>query len=278
MRKSELVQFIKDQRSYLCVGLDTDLRKIPEHLLSEEDPIFEFNKAIIEATQEFCVAYKPNLAFYESLGPKGWISLQKTLEVIPKSHFTIADAKRGDIGNTASMYARAFFDVYGFDAVTVATYMGSDSIEPFLDYPGKWAIVLGLTSNAGADDFEQLELKSGEKLYERVIQTVAGFSSPEDTMFVAGATRTEELKKIREMLPDHFFLIPGVGAQGGNLEEVSKATLNDSCGILVNASRSIIYASNGQDFASAAAEEAKAMQVEMSRLLKVYASNAKSQD
>jgi orotidine-5'-phosphate decarboxylase len=278
MRKSELVQFIKDQRSYLCVGLDTDLRKIPEHLLSEEDPIFEFNKAIIEATQEFCVAYKPNLAFYESLGPKGWISLQKTLEVIPKSHFTIADAKRGDIGNTASMYARAFFDVYGFDAVTVAPYMGSDSIEPFLDYPGKWAIVLGLTSNAGADDFEQLELKSGEKLYERVIQTVAGFSSPEDTMFVAGATRTEELKKIREMLPDHFFLIPGVGAQGGNLEEVSKATLNDSCGILVNASRSIIYASNGQDFASAAAEEAKAMQVEMSRLLKVYASNAKSQD
>ena len=277
MRKSELVQFIKDQRSYLCVGLDTDLRKIPEHLLSEEDPIFEFNKAIIEATQEFCVAYKPNLAFYESLGPKGWISLQKTLEVIPKSHFTIADAKRGDIGNTASMYARAFFDVYGFDAVTVAPYMGSDSIEPFLDYPGKWAIVLGLTSNAGADDFEQLELKSGEKLYERVIQTVAGFSSPEDTMFVAGATRTEELKKIREMLPDHFFLIPGVGAQGGNLEEVSKATLNDSCGILVNASRSIIYASNGQDFASAAAEEAKAMQVEMSRLLKVYASNAKSQ-
>jgi orotidine-5'-phosphate decarboxylase len=278
MRKSELVQFIKDQRSYLCVGLDTDLRKIPEHLLSEEDPIFEFNKAIIEATQEFCVAYKPNLAFYESLGPKGWISLQKTLEVIPKSHFTIADAKRGDIGNTASMYARAFFDVYGFDAVTVAPYMGSDSIEPFLDYPGKWAIVLGLTSNAGADDFEQLELKSGEKLYERVIQTVASFSSHEDTMFVAGATRTEELKKIREMLPDHFFLIPGVGAQGGNLEEVSKATLNDSCGILVNASRSIIYASNGQNFASAAAEEAKAMQVEMSRLLKVYASNAKSQD
>ena len=165
MRKSELVQLIKDQRSYLCVGLDTDLRKIPEHLLSEEDPIFEFNKAIIEATQEFCVAYKHNLAFYESLGPKGWISLQKTLEVIPKSHFTIADAKRGDIGNTASMYARAFFDVYGFDAVTVAPYMGRDSIEPCLDYPGKWAVVLGLTSNVGADDFEQLELKSGEKLY-----------------------------------------------------------------------------------------------------------------
>lgn len=267
MRKSELVQFIKDQRSYLCVGLDTDLRKIPEHLLGEDDPIFEFNKAIIEATQEFCVAYKPNLAFYESLGPKGWISLQKTLEVIPKSHFTIADAKRGDIGNTASMYAKAFFDVYGFDAVTVAPYMGRDSIEPFLDYPGKWAIVLGLTSNSGAADFEQLELKSGEKLYERVIQTVAGFSSPEDTMFVAGATRTEELKKIREMLPDHFFLIPGVGAQGGNLEEVSKATLNDSCGILVNASRSIIYASKGLDFSSVAAKEAKALQSEMSRLL-----------
>ncbi|MEX1188079.1 MAG: orotidine-5'-phosphate decarboxylase [Bacteroidia bacterium] len=267
MKRAELINVIKKQRSYLCVGLDTDLRKIPSFLLKEEDPIFEFNKAIIEETQQYCVAYKPNLAFYESLGPKGLISLQKTLDIIPETHFTIADAKRGDIGNTASMYAKAFFDIYGFDSITVAPYMGRDSIEPFLDYPGKWAIVLGLTSNTGADDFEQLELNSGGKLYEMVIQTVAGYGSIEDTMFVAGATRTEELKRIREIVPDYFLLIPGVGAQGGDLEAVSKATLTKECGILVNASRSILYASSDTDFASAAGREAQSMQMQMATLL-----------
>lgn len=267
MKREELVNQIKSKKSYLCVGLDSDLRKIPSFLLSEPDPIFAFNKAIIEATKDYCVAYKPNLAFYESLGPKGLESLQKTLEVIPETHFTIADAKRGDIGNTASMYAKAFFDVFGFDAITIAPYMGRDSIEPFLDYPGKWAIVLGLTSNSGADDFEQQKLESGKKLYEEVIESVAAYSSDEDTMFVAGATRVDELKQIRTLIPNRFLLIPGVGAQGGNLKDVSEATLIKDCGILVNASRSIIYASDGEDFASAAAAEAKKMQSEMAELL-----------
>lgn len=268
MTRNELIEQIRLKKSYLCVGLDTDIRKIPSHLLHEPDSVFSFNKAIIEATAEFCVAYKPNLAFYESMGPKGWEILQKTLEIIPKQHFTIADAKRGDIGNTATMYARAFFDVYGFDSVTVAPYMGSDSIMPFLDYPGKWAIVLGLTSNEGAQDFEQLNLASGGKLYETVIGEVARWGSPEDLMFVAGATRVEELKQIRELVPDHFLLIPGVGAQGGDLKAVTEATINNDIGILVNASRSILYASDGKDFADAAAKEARAMQQVMEGFIK----------
>jgi orotidine-5'-phosphate decarboxylase len=236
-------------------------------LLQEKDPVYAFNKAIVEATADFCVAYKPNLAFYEAMGPKGWESLQKTLEIIPETHFKIADAKRGDIGNTATMYARAFFDVYGFDSITVAPYMGSDSVMPFLDYPGKWAIVLGLTSNEGAEDFEQQELASGGKLYEKVIQQSASWGSPEDLMFVAGATRIEELKRIRELVPDHFLLIPGVGAQGGDLKAVSEATLTADAGILVNASRSILYASDGPDFARAALQEAARMQQIMEGLL-----------
>jgi orotidine-5'-phosphate decarboxylase len=267
MKRDFLIEQIKTKRSYLCVGLDTDIRKIPSFLLQEKDPVYAFNKAIVEATADFCVAYKPNLAFYEAMGPKGWESLQKTLEIIPETHFTIADAKRGDIGNTATMYARAFFDVYGFDSITVAPYMGSDSVMPFLDYPGKWAIVLGLTSNEGAEDFEQQELASGGKLYEKVIQQSASWGSPEDLMFVAGATRIEELKRIRELVPDHFLLIPGVGAQGGDLKAVSEATLTADAGILVNASRSILYASDGPDFARAALQEAARMQQIMEGLL-----------
>jgi len=267
MKREQLIEQIRKKRSYLCVGLDTDIRKIPSFLLQEKDPVFAFNKAIVEATAPYCVAYKPNLAFYEAMGPKGWESLQKTMEIIPDSHFTIADAKRGDIGNTATMYARAFFDVYGFDSITVAPYMGSDSVMPFLDYPGKWAIVLGLTSNEGAQDFEQLDLASGGKLYQKVIQEIAGWGNPEDLMFVAGATRVEELKRIREMVPEHFLLIPGVGAQGGDLKAVSEATLTRDIGILVNASRSIIYASDGLDFAEAASREAQVMQQSMSDLM-----------
>lgn len=270
MKRTELINQIKTKKSFLCVGLDTDLRKIPSFLLAEPDPVFAFNKAIIEATKDYCVAYKPNLAFYESLGPKGLESLQKTLQIIPDTHFTIADAKRGDIGNTAAMYAKAYFDVYGFDAITVAPYMGRDSIEPFLDYPGKWAIILGLTSNSGADDFEKTELVSGRKLYEEVIIKTSEFSSPEDTMFVAGATRVEDLKHIREHVPENFLLIPGVGAQGGNLRDVSLATLTDDCGILVNSSRSIIYASDGHDFADAASSEAEKLQLEMASLLSLH--------
>jgi orotidine-5'-phosphate decarboxylase len=267
MTRSELIRQIRLKKSFLCIGLDTDLAKIPAFLLKESDPIFEFNKAIIEATQDFCVAYKPNIAFYESLGPKGWESLQKTLEYIPPTHFTIADAKRGDIGNTASMYAKTFFSTYKFDSVTVAPYMGRDSIEPFLTIAGKWAILLGLTSNPGAADFEDKTLQSGKKLYEEVISTAAKWGTPENLMFVAGATQLSQLKGIRAIIPDHFLLIPGIGAQGGNLSEVIQATLTPDIGILINASRSIIYASNGNDFAEKAAEEARLLQSEMAKFI-----------
>jgi len=267
MTRSELISFIWKQKSYLCVGLDTDITKIPSHLLSEADPVFEFNKAIIDATQKYCVAYKPNIAFYESMGAAGWESLRKTLEYIPSTHFTIADAKRGDIGNTSAMYARTFFDTYSFDSVTVAPYMGKDSVQPFLDRKDKWTILLALTSNSGAEDFEQLQTTSGKFIFEEVLSKAAEWGSSEQLMFVAGATRVEELQHVRSLVPNHFLLIPGVGAQGGNLSDVSKASLTKDVGILVNASRSILYASSGLDFQVAAAAEAQSMQLEMKSLL-----------
>jgi orotidine-5'-phosphate decarboxylase len=267
MTRAELIRQIRLKKSFLCIGLDTDISKIPAFLLKEADPVFEFNKAIIEATRDFCVAYKPNIAFYESLGSSGWDSLQKTLEVIPPTHFTIADAKRGDIGNTATLYAKTFFKTYNFDSVTVAPYMGRDSIEPFLNVAGKWAIVLGLTSNPGAADFEDKTLLSGNKLYEEVISTTARWGSPENLMFVAGATQASQLSALRSLVPDHFLLIPGIGAQGGNLEEVIRATLTPEIGILVNASRSIIYASAETDFAEKASKEAQLLQAEMANFI-----------
>lgn len=271
MNKASLIQEIKAKKSFLCIGLDTDIQRIPKHLLDAEDPIFEFNKAIIEATSEFCVAYKPNIAFYESRGSKGWDSLQKTMEVIPKNIFTIADAKRGDIGNTSALYARAFFDKqssgFNFDSVTVAPYMGSDSVKPFLTYPEKWVILLGLTSNEGASDFQFIENSTAEPLYKTVITTAQQWASDEQMMFVIGATRPEFFAEIRKFSPKHFYLVPGVGAQGGSLADVCKYGLNDEVGLLVNSSRNIIYASKELDFAERAAEEASKMQLEMEKIL-----------
>lgn len=256
MNRRQLVKQIQEKKNYLCVGLDTDITKIPSYLQSHPDAVFEFNKAIIDATQDFCVSYKINTAFYEAMGIKGWEVLQKTARYIPETHFKIADAKRGDIGNTSAQYAKTFFEVYDFDAVTVAPYMGEDSIRPFLDYEDKWTIVLGLTSNKGSADFEQLMISSEankkEFLYEKVMQKVSEWGTSENLMFVVGATRPEQLEDIRKMFPEHFFLVPGVGAQGGSLKEVSKAALNDDGGILVNASRAIIYAGSDGDFAEAA--------------------------
>jgi len=268
MNRHELYQQIKNKSSYLCVGLDTDIEKIPPHLLKFEDPIFEFNKQIIEATKEYAVAYKPNLAFYEAHGVDGWRSLQKTLEIIPKDIFTIADAKRGDIGNTSSLYARAFFQQLNFDSITVAPYMGEDSVKPFLQFKNKWVILLAHTSNTGSADFQLLESKvTGRKLYEEVILKSQQWGSPDQLMYVVGATRADKIGEIRKLAPDHFFLVPGIGAQGGDLSEVSRYGMNKQCGLLVNAARSIIYASSGEDFAEAAAKEAKALSDEMSILL-----------
>ncbi|WP_266367719.1 orotidine-5'-phosphate decarboxylase [Tellurirhabdus rosea] len=270
MTRDELYQQILRKKSYLCVGLDTDIRRIPEHLRREKDPIAAFNRQIIEATAEFAVAYKPNIAFYEALGPKGWESLQRTLEYIPKECFTIADAKRGDIGNTSGLYARTFFDPdssgLDFDSVTVAPYMGRDSVEPFLEFPNKWVILLALTSNPGSGDFQRLESADGP-LFETVIRTSQQWAGPDRLMYVVGATRADQLARIRELAPDHFLLVPGVGAQGGSLEEVSRSGMNDHCGLLVNASRSILYASDGPDFARKAADEAQSMQREMAAFL-----------
>lgn len=262
MNREQLAQTIHVKKSVLCVGLDTDLRKIPQHLLKEEDPSFAFNKAIIDATKDHTVAYKINTAFYEAQGIEGWKSLQRTLEYIPAGIFTIADAKRGDIGNTSEQYARTFFYTYPFDSVTVAPYMGSDSVQPFLQFPDKWAIVLGLTSNAGSADFQFLP-SGDELLYERVLRTVSGWGSPENLMFVIGATREEQLKQVRTMLPDHFFLIPGVGAQGGDVPTVCRNTVNEDGGILINVSRAVIYASSGEDFAERAFEAARDYQRQM---------------
>lgn len=271
MNRAQLLDQIKIKRSFLCVGLDTDINKIPQFLLEFEDPVFEFNRRIIEATHDLCVAYKPNIAFYESRGIKGWQSLQKTWEVLPKECFAIADAKRGDIGNTADMYAKAFFDPkesgLGFDSITVAPYMGKDSIQPFLNHEGKWAIVLALTSNEGSKDFQNEENKDGLQLFERVIQKTNQWGSPDNLMYVVGATRGEAFKVIRKHAPDHFLLVPGVGAQGGSLEDVCAYGLNQDCGLLVNSTRSIIYASSGKDFAEKAREEALTLQQAMEKEL-----------
>ena len=239
MTSKQLFDNIKSKRSFLCIGLDTDVDKIPPHLLKEEDPVFEFNKLIIDATSDLCVAYKPNIAFYESMGIKGWKSLEKTLDYIPDNIFTIADAKRGDIGNTASRYAKTFFETYAFDSITIAPYMGKDSVTPFLSYDGKWAIMLALTSNEGALDFQMLDV-ADHKLFEEVLIKSKAWGSNDNMMFVVGATRGELIEKVRTLVPEHFFLVPGVGAQGGSLEEVAKYGLNDQCGLLVNSSRGII--------------------------------------
>ena len=267
MTRQELIFQIKQKQSFLCVGLDTVIKKIPTHLLELEDPIFEFNKQIIDATKDFCVAYKPNIAFYESMGVSGWNSLQKTLDYIPNDIFTIADAKRGDIGNTSNMYARAFFENMNFDSITVAPYMGSDSVTPFLKFKDKWAIVLVLTSNKGGLDFQKIEDKNGKQLFEQVLETSKQWGSDENMMYVVGATRTEELLEIRAIVPNHFLLVPGVGAQGGSIKDVAKYGLNSDCGLLVNSSRGIIYAGNDVDFAQKAKVQAKKLQKEMAIIL-----------
>jgi orotidine-5'-phosphate decarboxylase len=271
MTRAELVHQIKSKKSFLCVGLDTDIKKIPTSLLKAKDPIFEFNRQIIDATAAYCVAYKPNLAFYEAQGPAGLESLQKTIEYIPKEIFTIADAKRGDIGNTSSLYARAFFESMNFDSITVAPYMGEDSVVPFLQYDGKWVILLALTSNIGSYDFQDLEIvKSGSKLYQEVLQISQHWGSIENLMYVVGATKAENLVDIRKLVPDHFLLVPGVGAQGGSLKEVAKYGMNKDFGLLVNSSRGIIYASSEKDFAVKAGEEARKLQEEMDLYLSEY--------
>jgi orotidine-5'-phosphate decarboxylase len=268
MTREELFKNIQRKKSFLCVGLDTDIQKIPAFLRDTEDPIFEFNKRIIDATKDFCVSYKPNTAFYEAMGAKGWETLKKTLEYIPKDCFTIADAKRGDIGNTSGLYARAFFEELGADSVTVAPYMGEDSVTPFLAYPNKWVIVLALTSNQGALDFQTQELtENGDLLFEKVLKKTSQWGNANNTMYVVGATRAQQLEKVRAIVPQNFLLIPGVGAQGGSMSDVFKYGANDQCGLLVNASRSIIYASNNEDFADKAREEAQKMQMEMENLL-----------
>lgn len=263
MNRRRIIEQIRQKRSYLCIGLDTDIEKIPRHLLSEPDPVFAFNKAVIDATKDVCVSYKINTAFYESLGSKGWESLERTVDYIPSEIFTIADAKRGDIGNTSSQYARAFFETLKFDAVTVAPYMGADSVRPFLEYQDKWTILLALTSNTGATDFE-LQKQGDEYLYEKVIKTAMSWGTPANLMFVIGATQPDWFTKIRKISPDHFYLVPGVGAQGGSLELISKNAMNKDIGLLVNVSRAVIYASKNDDFAEAAAAAASAYQKEMS--------------
>ena len=270
MTRAALVSEIKRKQSFLCVGLDTDLNKIPDFLLDTEDPIFEFNKAIIDATQDYCVAYKPNIAFYESLGESGWQSLRKTLNYIPKNIFTIADAKRGDIGNTSNLYAKAFFETFNFDSITVAPYMGEDSVTPFLEYNEKWVILLALTSNKGALDFQQQVLSTGERVFEKVLQISSDWGTPENTMYVVGATRGEAIGEVRKKVPNHFFLVPGVGAQGGSLDDVVKYGMIEDCGLLVNSSRGIIYASSNNDFAIRAGEKAKTIQEQMAVHLKDY--------
>lgn len=270
MNREALIEQIRAKRSVLCVGLDTDLEKIPAHLLKEDDPVFAFNKAVIDATASSTVAYKPNIAFYESMGVKGWQSLEKTIQYLDERYpeiFTIADAKRGDIGNTSKMYAKAFFENMNFDSVTVAPYMGEDSVTPFLEFPNKWVILLGLTSNKGAFDFQFIENAEGEALFKSVVKKAQEWATADQLMFVLGATKTEHLARLRSIAPDHFFLVPGVGAQGGSLEEVLKQATNKDFGVLVNSTRGIIYQSNGLDFAQAAGSAARTLQQEMERLL-----------
>lgn len=273
MNRSELVNQIKTKRSFLCVGLDTDLKKVPAHILNEEDPSFAFNKAIIDTTAPYCVSYKPNLAFYEAFGVKGLISFEKTIKYLKDNypnHFIVADAKRGDIGNTSAMYARTFFEEYDVDSLTVAPYMGEDSVTPFLGYKDKWVIVLALTSNKGSHDFQLTEDNYGERLFEKVLRTSQQWGSKDNMMYVVGATQGRMFEDIRKIVPDHFLLVPGVGAQGGSLEEVCKYGMNSECGLLVNSSRGIIYASNGEDFAEVAAQKAEELQKQMDQELQKY--------
>ena len=270
MNRQQLIKQIFEKQSFLCVGLDTDTKKIPQHLLNEEEPIFSFNKSIIDATAPYCVAYKPNLAFYEAFGLKGMAAFEKTIEYLKTNypdHFIIADAKRGDIGNTSAMYARTFFEAYDLDALTVAPYMGEDSVTPFLGYEGKWVILLALTSNKGSHDFQLTPDEKGERLFEKVLRTSQQWGTKEDMMYVVGATQGRMFEDIRKIVPDHFLLVPGVGAQGGSLQEVCKYGMNKDCGLLVNSSRGIIYASNGTDFAQVAAEKAMELQQEMAKEL-----------
>jgi len=282
MTRHQLVEQIFRKRSYLCVGLDSDIAKIPRHLLSGADPVFQFNKQIIDATKDLCVGYKINTAFYEAMGVRGWETLERTVNYIPQEHFKIADAKRGDIGNTSSHYAKAFFESLNFDAVTVAPYMGEDSVKPFLEYNDKWAIVLGLTSNVGAKDFElqrfdtktdlldegiHIEKHGTKFLYEMVLEKVSRWGNTNNLMFVVGATQADEYENIRQLTPEHFYLVPGVGAQGGSLKEISEKAMTKDCGILVNASRAIIYISGKEDFADEARIIAKQYQSEMASYL-----------
>jgi orotidine-5'-phosphate decarboxylase len=271
MNKQQLFENIQRKQSFLCVGLDTDIKKIPAHLLGEEDPIFAFNKAIIDATAPYCIAYKPNLAFYESMGVKGWIAFEKTVEYIKTNYpdqFIIADAKRGDIGNTSAMYARTFFEEMNIDSVTVAPYMGEDSVTPFLTYEGKWVILLALTSNKGSHDFQLTTDTEGERLFEKVLRKSQEWANDEQMMYVVGATQGQAFEDIRKIVPNHFLLVPGIGAQGGSLEEVCKYGMTSQCGLIVNSSRAIIYADKTERFAEAAAEEAKKVQQQMSAELK----------
>lgn len=269
MTYDQLFEQIKKKKSFLCVGLDSDIAKIPSHLLEEEDPVFAFNKAIVDATAEVAIAYKPNIAFYECRGVEGWRSLEKTVAYIKENYpeiFTIADAKRGDIGNTSQMYAKAFLETLDFDAITVAPYMGEDSVTPFLQYEGKWVVLLALTSNKGAFDFQFFE-QEGERLYERVLRKSQEWGNDRNMMYVVGATKADMLEGIRRIVPDHFLLVPGVGAQGGSLEEVAKYGMNSHCGLLVNSSRGIIFADRTENFACRAGEEARKLQADMERLL-----------
>jgi orotidine-5'-phosphate decarboxylase len=266
MTRKELIQQIREKQSFLCVGLDTDLKKIPQHLLAEADPIFAFNKAIIDATAPYCVSYKPNLAFYEAFGVKGLMAFEKTIKYLKENyphHFIIADAKRGDIGNTSAMYARTFFEEYDVDSLTVAPYMGEDSVTPFLGYEGKWVILLALTSNKGSHDFQLTESPDGERLFEKVLRRSQQWATDEQMMYVVGATHGQMFEDIRRLAPTHFLLVPGVGAQGGSLQEVCKYGMTKDCGLLVNSSRGIIYASQGEDFAEVAAQKAHELQQEM---------------
>ena len=267
MNKKELIDQIRIKKSFLSIGLDTDISKIPKFLLEFEDPVFEFNKRIIDSTKDFCVAYKPNIAFYEAMGAKGWESLKKTVDYIPKDIFTIADAKRGDIGNTSKKYAQTFFSTYNFDSITVVPYMGIDSLIPFLNFKNKWTIVLGLTSNEGSSSFQNLALKNGNKLYQEVIKISSEWGNSNNMMYVVGATKSEDLKKIRKILPEHFLLIPGIGAQGGDLKEVISNGINKDVGILINSSRAIIYAGDQEDFDVISRKEALKIQKEMLKYL-----------
>jgi len=267
MNKQELINQIKQKKSFLCIGLDTDIQKIPEYLSKFDDPVFEFNKQIIDSTKDLCVAYKLNTAFYESNGINGWKSLMKTIEYIPKNIFSIADAKRGDIGNTSKMYAKTFFETMDFDSITVNPYMGSDSVEPFLDFNNKWVILLALTSNKGSEDFQNFSNQSNIKLYQQVIEKSMNWSDDSRIMYVVGATKSDSLKEIRKIIPDHFLLVPGIGAQGGSLDDVVKYGMNKDCGLLINSSRSIIYAGHGENFADNAREAALKIKLEMENYL-----------